>query len=135
MSDPGVNEDAVFACADLVGRAGASEFQFGYTGEETDENPRWYAHARYQGARIQVQDRHTPTEACTALAERLLRGAMCRCRKQVALSGFGSDYFCRWRLVGRRWEPGCDAPSVKVKEGERGDMAAMRRAMGVSDVD
>jgi hypothetical protein len=120
-------DDAVLACADLVGRAGASEFEIGYTGDETD--PRWYAHAKYRGARLQVQDHRDPTGAAMALAARLMRGATCRCRRPVALSDGAKG--CRWRLVGQRWEPGCDAPPLKV-DGPRGDLEAMRRAMGMS---
>lgn len=36
---------------------------------------------------------------------------------------------CRWRRVGKRWEPGCDAPPIEMPAGARGDHAAMNRAM------
>jgi hypothetical protein len=124
---PDLNEDAVVACADLVGRAGAAGFEIGWTGD--DDHPRWYAHAQYAGTRLMVQDRHTPTDAAMGLAERLLRGARCRCRRLVALGGGPSGDHCRWRLAGPKWEPGCEAPPVKV-DGRRGDIQAMRRAMG-----
>lgn len=123
MTAPDLNADAILACADLVGRAGASSFDIGYTGDET--SPRWYAQAHYRGTRIMVQDRHTPTEAAQGLAERLLRGGTCRCGKPVSLSDRPG---CRWRLVGARWEPGCDAPSVRTP-GKRGDLGAMERAL------
>jgi hypothetical protein len=90
-----LNEDAVLACADLVGRGGASGFE-------------------------------SPSLAAIALAERLLRGAACRCGDTVVLSG--GDDGCRWRLIGARWEPGCDVKPVQVK-GERGDLTAITRAM------
>lgn len=86
----------------------------------------WYAHVKYRGARITVDDRRSPTEAAMALAERLLRGAACRCGKTVTLNDRGGG--CRWRLLGKKWEPGCDAPPVTI-DGPRGDMAAMNRAM------
>lgn len=122
-----LNGDAVTACADLVGRAGAAEFKIGYLHDDVPiEQAGWYAHAQYRGVRIMVGDRRSPGEAALALAERLLRGAACRCGHTVTLADGGNG--CRWRLLGKRWEPGCDAPAVKV-DGQRGDLGAMNRAM------
>lgn len=122
-----MNDDVVIACADLVGRAGASEFEIGYLHDDVPaEEAGWYAHAQYRGARITVEDHRSPTGAALALAERLLSGATCRCRQPVTLSD--GQPGCRWRLVGQRWEPGCDAPPVRVN-GQSGDYAAMQRAM------
>ena len=119
--------DTVVACADLVGRAGASGFEIGYLHDDVPvEEAGWYATASYQGARIMAEDHRSPGGAAMALAERLLIGATCRCRQPVALSDVAAG--CRWELVGQRWEPGCDAPSVHVKA-RRGDHAAMRRAL------
>lgn len=127
MTTVDLNEDAVLACADLVGRAGASEFKIGYLHDDVPTaEVGWYATAFYRGMRISADDHKSPTLAATALAERLLRGAMCRCRQPVALSD-GRDG-CRWRLVGAKWEPGCDAPPLTVN-GTRGDYAAMARVM------
>jgi hypothetical protein len=123
-----VNDDLVVACADLVGRAGASGFEIGYLHDDVPvEEAGWYAHASYQGARIMVDDHRSPTGAALALAERLLAGATCRCRQPVTLSDSGNG--CRWKLVGARWEPGCDAPSITVKGAQRGDHVAMQRAL------
>lgn len=119
--------DAVVACADLVGRAGASDFEIGYIRDDVPaEEAGWYAVATYKGARIIADEHRSPVTAAVALSERLLRDAMCRCRRPVALSDDGQG--CRWQLLGKRWEPGCDAPPVRVP-GERGDHAAMVRAM------
>jgi hypothetical protein len=126
--------DVVVACADLVGRAGASALELGWTcphvpGELDGHNcpdVTWYATAVYKGARLTVDEHPSPTTAALALAERLLRGATCKCGKEVAMSD-GRDG-CRWQLVGQRWKPGCDAAPVTVKGG-RGDFAAMRRAI------
>jgi hypothetical protein len=127
MSDVGFYGDIVVACADLVGRAGASEFEIGYLHDNVPvEQAGWYAHAKYRGARLTADDRRSPTEAAMALAERILRGGTCRCGKTVLLNDSGTG--CRWRLVGKRWEPGCNVPSITVK-GPRGDLAAMRRAI------
>lgn len=121
-----LNEDAVMACAHLVDRAGASGFEIGYLHDDVPvDEAGWYAIAFYQGARLTADDHKSPSLAATALAERILRGATCRCGETVALSG-GEG--CRWRLVGARWEPGCDAPPVSV-DGDRGDHAAMVAAM------
>ena len=122
-----VNDDILFACVDLVGRCGAKGFQIGYLHDDVPvEEAGWYAFVQYQGARITVEDQRSPTGAALALAERLLRGAMCRCRRRVTLSDDVDG--CRWRLVGKRWEPGCDAAPLKV-DGLRGDYAALSRVM------
>jgi hypothetical protein len=68
-----LNEDAVIACADLVARAGASQFEFGHMHDDVPvEEAGWYATAFYRGTRITVDERRSPTEAAMALAERLL---------------------------------------------------------------
>lgn len=129
--------DAIVACAELVGRAGAREFDMQWDCPHTPDEPdghncaqvTWAAHATFKGARIQTAGHRTPTAATMDLAERLLTGAICRCRAPVVLSDERAG--CRWRLVGRRWEPGCDAPPVKVK-GDRGDLAAMQAALATA---
>lgn len=122
----GLHSDMVIACADLVGRCGASGFDFGYLHDDVPiAEAGWYAYATFQGARITVEDQPSPGAAAYGLAVRLLSGAQCRCRKPVTLAdGEG----CRWRLAGAKWEPGCGAPPVRVS-GQRGDHAAMVRAM------
>jgi glutathione S-transferase len=133
MSSTGLSEDAVVACADLVGRAGAREFEMGWTcphvpdelAPHTCPEVTWHAAAFYLGARIVTGRHRSPSTAALALAERLLRGTTCRCGKPVTLADAADG--CRWRLVGQRWEPGCDAPPVHIS-GTRGDHAAMQRA-------
>lgn len=122
-----MNDDAVIACADLVGRAGASGFEIGYIRDDVPaEEAGWYAVAFYQGARIQTDEHQSPTLAAMALSERLLSGASYRCGQPVTMSDRKPG--CRWRLVGQAWEPGCNAAPVKVS-GQRGNYAAMNRAM------
>lgn len=119
--------DVVVACADLAGRCGARDFEIGHLHDDVPvEEAGWFASVSFKGARINVDEHRSPTAAALALAERLLKGAICRCRKPVTLDDDKPG--CRWRLMGKRWEPGCDAPPVHVK-GERGDHAAMVRAM------
>lgn len=135
-----LDEDAVVAAVDLVGRAGAREFEIGYLNDEEDDafavdGPQWYAHAQYRGARIIEEGHAGPTEAAEGLARQLLTGAKCRCGRLVALSDHGAVFTsgqmadgstwtpeqaqaagqCRWTRFGRRWEPACAAPSIKVK--------------------
>lgn len=120
--------DVVEACADLVDRAGAVEFEIGHVHEDVPvEEAGWYAVAKYRGARITAEDHRSPTAAALALAERLLAGAACRCGKSVTLDDDKPG--CRWQLLGKRWEPGCDAPPIRLKAGTRGDPAALAAAM------
>jgi hypothetical protein len=122
-----LNEDAVLACADLVGRSGASDFEIDFLHDDLPvEQAGWYAVAKFKGARIQTDEHRSPSAAAMALSERLLSGATCRCRKPVSMSDGKPG--CRWRLVGPKWEPGCDVEPIRVK-GERGDHAAMQRAL------
>lgn len=122
-----VYADAVVACADLVGRAGAVGFEIGYAHEDVPvEEAGWYAQAIYQGARLMVDEHRSPTAAAMALAERILTGGTCRCGQPVALTDGVPG--CRWQLMGKQWQPGCDAPSLRV-EGKRGDRMAMERAL------
>ncbi|MBX7264943.1 hypothetical protein KIF24_01980 [Micromonospora sp. Llam7] len=124
-----MNDDIVIACANLVDRAGAAGFEIGHTGDDDEpaEDVQWYAFAAYRGARVISDGHRSPTAAALGLAERLLAGAMCRCTQPVTVSD--SRPGCRWRLVGQRWEPSCDAAPVTVSGGGRGDMAAIQHAM------
>lgn len=123
-----LEDDAIVACTDLVGRTGATNLQVGYLHDNVPVHlAGWYAHAQYRGARITVEDQAGPADALEALARRLLTGAQCRCGKLVALSDHGAVAFdghlvdgspwpiedavragqCRWRRDGRRWFRGC----------------------------
>lgn len=124
-----INDDVVVACVGLVGRAGASGFELGYVHDDVPiEDAGWHASAQYQGVRIVVQDHRSPSGAALALAERLLRGATCRCLKLVTLSDGHEG--CRWRLVGQSWEPSCDDKPITIPGGKRGDYAAIQQAVG-----
>jgi hypothetical protein len=123
-----IDQDAVTACADLVGRTGATGLEIGYL---NDDPPHlWYAHAQFRGARISVEDQPGPVEAADALCRRLLAGAQCQhCHGLVALSDDGAFAYrsatmvngrkwtaeeaaaagqCRWRRMGDRWVRGCE---------------------------
>jgi hypothetical protein len=124
------DEDAVKACADLVGRTGAKSFECGYVNEGVPvAEAGWFATAMYKGAKVIVEDQASPAEACDALAVKLLSGAQCQhCKGLVSLSAGGAFAFrkatlatgerwdaedaakapqCRWTRAGARWERGC----------------------------
>lgn len=124
------DKDRVMACADLVGRSGARQFEIGFLNDSPPHA--WYAHAMFRGARLQVENHDGPAQAAQALAEKILTGAKCRCGRLVALRAGGAVAFrrthmadgtqwtaqeaaragqCRWRLVGARWEPSCPVPA------------------------
>jgi hypothetical protein len=124
------DEDAVKACADLVGRTGARSFECGYLREGVPvELAGWFATAMFKGMKVTAEDKASPAEACDALAVKLLSGAQCQhCKGLVSLSGGGAFAFrkatlvtgqrwdaedaakapqCRWTRTGARWERGC----------------------------
>jgi hypothetical protein len=123
---PADAEDAVKACADLVGRTGARQFECGYISD--DPPHRWYATAVFKGAKITAEDRGSPAEACDKLAARLLTGAQCQhCKKLVTLDARGAMArdatlidgrewtaeeqakagLCHWTRPGDKWMRGC----------------------------
>ena len=129
-----LDEDAVIAAVDLVGRTGATEIEFGYLHDDVPlEEAGWYAHAQYRGARITEENQRGPAEAVEALARRLLTGGKCvHCGGLVALSDAGAVAYpgaamadgtvwteeqiraagqCRWTRQGQRWARGCEVPS------------------------
>ncbi|HYS41156.1 MAG TPA: hypothetical protein VEO01_36540 [Pseudonocardiaceae bacterium] len=135
-----LDQDAVTACADLVGRTGATNFTIGYLHDDVPpDQAAWYAHAQFRGARITIDDQPGPVEAADALCRRLLDGAKCRCGRLVTLSDSGAVAYdstmadgstwtveqarragqCRWRRIGARWEPNCPTPPGRTKSRRR----------------
>lgn len=143
-----LDEDAVIACVDLVGRTGATDFEIGYVNDEPPHA--WYAHAQFRGARITAEDHSGPVEAADALARRLLAGARCRCGRLVALTDAGAVAVdghlvdgtawtaadaqkagqCRWTRQGRRWEMGCAHSHVGNRAERRAEKRDARRKGG-----
>jgi hypothetical protein len=132
-----LDEDAIAACADLVGRMGAKQFQIGHVHENVPiAEAGWFAHAQFRGARITADDHVGPVEAADALCERMLTGAQCLvCRSLVALRDDGAIVYekqtlldgrqwnaedarragtCRWRRVGPRWVRGCEPAGIEL---------------------
>lgn len=123
MSAVQLDEDALVAAVDLVGRSGATEFQIGYLHDGVPvAEAGWWAHARYRGARIVVEDFPDPVAAAEALARQLLTGAYCtHCGGETVLSGDGtSPIQCRYRRVGKRWVRGCEGAGRPGARGRRG---------------
>ena len=127
------DSDRVKACADLVGRSGATKFEIGYLHDGVPaDKAGWWGHAAYRGTRLTVSDLPGPAEVAHQLAVKILTGAKCRCGALVALSDEGAVFLpdstmadgskwtlaeaeaagqCRWRRVGARWEPSCPEPA------------------------
>lgn len=132
--------DAVVAAADLVDRCGGRGFEIGYLEENVpSEEARWYCSVRFKGRKLIVDEKTSPIEAAEGLARELLTGAKCRCGKLVALSPGGAVMHgevqtmadgstftaeeartvgqCLWTRKEKRWEPGCDAPPIRIEGG------------------
>lgn len=134
-------QEIVFACVDLVGRAGGRQLQIGYLHDDVPvEQAAWFAHVQYNGARIFVENQPGPAEAADALARNLLHGARCRCGRLVALSQDGAIAYrdtamadgsrwtvneartagqCLWKRTGPRWEPSCPPPADPARPPRR----------------
>jgi len=125
----------ILACADLMGRVGATAFEFGWEcphSPDVDDGHNcpdvvYNVHAQWKGTRRMFTDPN-PSRAAMLLAVDILQGSVCRCGKPVALNGGGERLDgCLWSIKGNRWEPSCDAPSIEV-EGPRGDLDGMKAA-------
>lgn len=135
MSEPLIDEDALIAAVDLVGRSGARQFEAGYLDDDVPSaEARWWASARYKGTRIQVDEHAGPVEAAEALARRILHGGTCQhCGGYTVVDGgepgvgvfFGgvkSRRICRWVRTGPRWDRTC-APPINRADRRRRDRA------------
>lgn len=129
-----LDAQAVVAAADLIGRAGATEFAWDCP-HTPDEGPdhncphvTWTCSAKYRGHRIFTDPQPYPGQAANALAVKILEGGLCRCGWPASITK--QPDACHWKLVGQRWEPGCDAPPIDGRaEGlERGDLVGLNRA-------
>ncbi len=135
-----LDDDAVIAAIEVIGRSGATDFAFGYLDEDVAiADARWWAHAQYRGARITVENHAGPVEAAEALAVRIIHGGLCTgCQRVAAMTDDPvpvGDYTvggvrldpaelqrrgaCRWVRVGRRWEQGCGTPAPDGSTRER----------------
>lgn len=143
---PWMDDEALIASVDLIGRTGGRELEIGHSGDEDSEmhEVTWHAWCTLRqpgaaGSRI-IEDGHSdPIAAVEALARRLLTGATCsHCGGLVALSDFGavispgslmadgstmtaerarSLHQCRWRRRGDRWVRGCEGQHPRTPSG------------------
>lgn len=118
-----LDEDALVAAVDLIGRTGATNFEVGYLDDDVPaDQARWWAHAQYRGARLHVDNHPGPVEAAEALARLVLRGGLCtHCGALIHVGGAPRAMrrkarVCAWKRTGRRWERGC---ATQVPEGHR----------------
>lgn len=126
-----LDEDALKAAGDIIGRSGATKFEIGYVNDEAVrvDEAGWFAWADYSGTRIIEQDHRDPVAAAEALARRILTGAICQhCQGLISMQDGGAIVYpggimrdgsimteerarsmrqCRWTRQGARWEPGC----------------------------
>lgn len=112
--------DAVLACAQLVARSGGHDFEVGYLDDDVPvDKARWYAQASYRGARLFVDERASPDEACDALARRILGGGQCtECHRRVRIGSKWEARFCNWHRDGDAWVRGCDGKRQLTRDGE-----------------
>ena len=124
-----MDDDAMVAAVELVGRTGAKNLQIGFLHDDVpSEQAAWYAHAQYQGTRITVENKASPLEAAEGLARQLLAGGQCtHCKKVITLSDSAiardkiliggvrwskeaqvAAGLCRWRRAGKTWKRGCE---------------------------
>lgn len=105
-----IDEDAVIAAVDLIGRSGGTDFELGYLHDDVPVNEAsWWAKANYRGTRIFVEDRQGPDEAADALARQVLDGGTCtHCFKETVIKGNNDARHCRWYRSGNRWVRGCE---------------------------
>jgi len=105
-----LDDQALIAGVDLVGRSGATDFEVGYLHDDVPlEKADWYAHAKYRGARITVEHFRGPVQAVEALARKVLHGGQCtHCHRTIRLGGHGNNKVCRWQREGAKWLRGCE---------------------------
>lgn len=122
MPHPEIDQDAMDAALELVGRTGAQNIQIGYPDDVPEDNPgsTWYARAEFRKGQVHMANHPGPVEALEALARRLMQGGMCtHCGKTITLSDpqepTGTVEFCRWTRQGAHWVRGCTATHTERK--------------------
>jgi hypothetical protein len=109
---PTFASDLVTALRGLCKDIGVTGLTMSYRGssEGAADTPEWCCEAVLSGETILIGERHSPSEAALAMAERLLRNAECAmCNRRVALmpGPHLPEPYCAWKLIGTEWTPGC----------------------------
>lgn len=134
MTVPWMDDDALIAGVDLIGRTGARNLEVGHNGDGDGDGARtdvrWHAVCSFSGTKV-IEDGHpNPVAAVEALARSLMTGGVCtHCGGLIALSDRGaviragsrlldgtvmteerarSMSQCRWTRQGERWVRGCE---------------------------
>jgi hypothetical protein len=116
-----MDEELLIAATDLVRRTGCIDLEVGHS---DDAGRKWYAVARYQGAKI-IYESTGPDLAAFGLAVKLIDGGRCKCGRLASLVGDSDPGHCRWSREGKRFNSDCDAPPMTV--GKPGDIADAER--------
>lgn len=105
-----LDTDAVVAVVGVVGRTGGREFEIGWLDDSYPH--RWYASAKYRGARLTGEHPSKPDIAADRLAHRILHGGQCTyCGQNINTKpkkGHWADGECIWHRDGNEWVRGCD---------------------------
>jgi hypothetical protein len=130
-----LDEDRMLAAVEVIGRAGATNFEVGYLDDEVpSEMARWWASAKWRGTKVLVEDETGPDVAAEALAFKVIVPGQCvHCGRTItvrridddgtpliytisghplldedAIEETGLDALCVWNRRGRHWLRGCD---------------------------
>lgn len=107
--------DILVAAYDLIGRAGASDFEVGYDTDQPADRW-WFAQCTYGDTGAHRAQWYTSAhDAAERLARRIVNGGRCtHCGKVSSLQGARGDQrppgqpgVCFWTRTGKRWERGC----------------------------
>lgn len=137
-----LDEDALVAAVELLGRAGASDIELGHLYDDEEPPPgwppgapvpaaacEWYVHARWKGARLTVDGYADPITAAEALARRVLDGARCvKCGREIRLDSTPGG--CRWHRNGPHYYRGCDGGRGGANPAGPNRAARRRRGKG-----
>jgi hypothetical protein len=111
--DMGIDDRArLLAASNAIGRSGAKDLEIGHLEDAVPVAlARWYATARYQGARVTADEHASPIAAVEDLLRRILVGGGCvKCQHPITLpdqSDAGSPDRCTWTRHHDMWVPGC----------------------------
>jgi hypothetical protein len=103
----------LIAAVNAIGRSGAKDLEIGHIedGPVPAAFARWYATARFQGAKVIAEEHASPLTALEDLLQRILIGGACvKCRHPITLpdqADAGSSDRCTWTRHGDMWVPGC----------------------------